>query len=401
MESPKSSLRFSGAKLESSSRHNDDWRAIRRLQDGIIKTSERIKHLSLKDGTLEETVKREAEDSLARECKDHRGVFDEEIAGLERRHLASRSPKADKQAHHSLRTVLGRLKNLPAMYAEFKRRGLSVREILGNASAGLTSLVLVQVLEFLDQLMDVEEHRYHLASRATQTPSYLSVNSTQAAASRLTASPLMRSQLNHRETPDYQLRSALSADGRPMLGERSPARSYTSNITPPREAEGVVFKGHWSAVQHSEEAYESSREVHSSSSISLINTRGWVRSSLQAAEDRSPQEPASPGALEKYKVSSSLSSLSQAKDSLDITDESRQMLASIQVQSERIANMNELISQTMARSMQLLAQPLLRASPFTETTSPSEAFEVREGNLHLSQVISELSEEAGAEGSYS
>jgi hypothetical protein len=382
MESPKSSLRYSAAKLDSSSPHNDDWTVIRRLQDGIIKTSEHIRHLSLKDGILEETVKRGTKGKLARGCKDRRGVFDEKMAGLERRHLASRSPKADRQAHHKLRTVLGRLKDLPAMYAEFKRRGLSVREILENANLGLTSLALVQVLEFLDQLMDVEVYRHHLTSRATQTPTCSSVSSTKAAASRLTASPSMISRCNRDEGTDYQLRSALFTDGRLMLGERSPARSITSNISPPRGTEDVVFKGHWSAVQHSGEAYESSKEIPSSSNISVIKPKGRAGSSLQAAEQPSLQELTSWEAIERDYVSSSLSELSQAKDILN-TDESKQMLASIQVQSERIANMNELISQTMARGMQLLTQPLLRASPFTEMTSPNEAFEVREGNLQL------------------
>lgn len=298
--------------------YTQDCDMIKHIQSDILRTSRRIKQLSLNDRQFEEVLARPAEhcrdlrlrtdkrgndDPPLHDIRNQRQRSDTQI-GLGIQACCSREGRSSGKLHSTLASVLGRLKDLPTFYATFKRRNLSVREILANSSEGNTDAVLQQVLEFLGQLMTLEQDRNHKLkhrSRGVQFPSR-----------RSSMSPL-----NSRRTLSSVPSSTVS-----------PARSpYSSRIGSPRvNLQRAVYENFSAAV-----------------------SRG------SAVEDfLTPITSAGPVSFSK-------------DEDFKLMDESGQMLSMIQAQSARIANLHKQIFSTMANGKKLLGQPALRTSNLTET----------------------------------
>lgn len=218
--------------------------------------------------------------------------------------------------HLALKSVLGRLKYLPSMYAAFKQRDLSVRAMLAQSSKGQSSAVFLQVLDFLDQLMSDAENaqcqtRLH---KAVQTYNHKSTNTTTEIL-RQTPSPRLSS-------PVSPLRSRLpSAVTSPRHGKSKSANAYVQPESPESALEKFVCL---------------------EDCISPIASR--IENSLSSRDD----------------------------DCLRLMQGNDFMLAEIHAQTERISMLNRQICQTMATSKQLLSQPVGRRTPIPELTSPIE-----------------------------
>mmetsp|Transcript_23081 Transcript_23081/g.41227 ORF Transcript_23081/g.41227 Transcript_23081/m.41227 type:complete len:357 (-) Transcript_23081:244-1314(-) len=352
MEVRRPCLRMTSTTPDFSQTQCDDWQMIRHIQSDILKTSQRIKQLSLNDRQFEEilgtpvksldgimptTVKRgrDFDRCTVTDKSPSRRPRKEAKAALNKQSYVAVERSPQDRTSRTLRTVLTRLRDLPFLYAAFKRRNLSVREILANSSKGNNEAVLLQVLEFLDQLMNVEEERQRFtkhSNRGTQTPSSGTPMNISPITSRQTISPLVSASI-------------------------SPSRSpYTSTVCSPRA------------------------NLHKSQ---FENFTSAMEKDCGVEEFISPIPTLCPN--------------SYAKDDecLKLIDESEQMLATIQAQSERIANLNRQICSTMANSKKLLSQPMPRHSNATETTSPiSETVDRRDlenpSDLRMSFFSSDL-----------
>lgn len=232
--------------------------------------------------------------------------------------------------------VLGRLKDLPGLYAVFKRRDLSVRTILANASNGNNEAALLQVLDFLDQLMTIEAERLGRTkplNKSTQTPNCSSPTSAVQVSSPYAAS---------------SRRSPSISPGRP---------SFTSCICSPRtNLHTTQFETFTAALRRDPELVDFISPIPSVGTISFVKDNGCRK----------------------------------------LLDKGEEMLATIQAQSERIANLNRQIFRARPPIEPFSNQGVPFAPNLTETTSPmSEAVDLREQDsstmpLFMSELWTEL-----------
>mmetsp|Transcript_21731 Transcript_21731/g.39649 ORF Transcript_21731/g.39649 Transcript_21731/m.39649 type:complete len:397 (-) Transcript_21731:39-1229(-) len=363
MEQRKPNLRFAPVSPDTSNSLSEDWHVIRNLQQDIIKTSQRIKKLSLYDRQVnacldtpppnikprvETTVKRsEAEQNLKDAFPSylssvHSPVHSQELPMMPSKHAMQDDSCEEILVHQVLKGVLARLKYLPSMYAAFKQRDLSVREMLALSSRGYNSKVFLQVLQFLDQLMnDTEQTHKNRIHRAVQTTSNKSTNTTATdVASRQSVSPRFSKVVSPFRSPMASpVRTPITSPIRSPMA--SPMRSpMASTIASPKH----------NKTKSAVEEPKPSPKICLEKSYDLEDLISPISSHTE----------------------NSISS-GEAEDCLKLIQGNDFMMAEINAQTERIASLNKQICLTMAASKQLLNQPIGRKTPITETTGMSEA----------------------------
>lgn len=343
MELRRPNLRITTPTSEPSTSLSNDWEAIRSLQHSIVKTSERIKQLSLSSNqtdTPPPNVKSGVEITVKRDAKVRASfpVHLPQVPSDNPCEFTLRKPRSceineNSDLHLALKDVLVRLRHHPDMYVSFKQKSLSVRKMLSLSSKGQSTEVLLQVIGFLGQLMtDAETIRSKKKHKAVQTQADKSTNTTIDAVSRHSISPRCSAMVSPMRTP------------------------FTSTPTSPRNYNPTMFKPMTKGPSY--EANEINYKLEDFTP--LVSPR---ENSILAMDD---------------------------VNSFIHMEDNDKMLANIQAQSERITALNQQICQTMATSTKLLHQTPIQESPGQSEVLPrklgTKSGDLKVGFMSLAEI---------------